>query len=391
MDGFNLIGDDTDSADEHISSTKQHMMRMPSFDNESLGLDMLIGNKYKDTVSPRDTPANNNAHGFHSERNNNEADDIESEDDNRTINSSEYEDTSRNKDTGESHFGFRPQNKPSYLNDIPLAPEPTREEVDKEKAMILYQLERLEKKGIKLPRRFTMDSSLSEMKTEYERIKQDREVDASVKFSKKMLQAFASGVEFLNNKFDPFDVKLNGWSESIHDSLDDYDEVFEDLHFKYRTKTKIMPEIKLLMMVGSSAFMFHLTNTMFSSAMPQMGDVLKNNPDLRRQFAQATASTMAASGSDPTGMSSMFANVFSEPVAQNERPVHAPPPPRMHTMNGPPNLDAILNDIDNNNRIETMSTATPSEISEMTDTNSLRNLVGNRRSKRTPKKTLDIA
>ena len=178
----------------------------------------------------------------------------------------------------------------------------------------------------------------------------------------------------------------------MHDSLDDYDEVFEDLHFKYRTKTKIMPEIKLLMMVGSSAFMFHLTNTMFSSTMPQMGDVLKNNPELRRQFAQATASTMASSGSDPTGMSGMFANVFSEPSAQNERSFHPPPPPqRTHTMNGPPNLDALLNDIDNNNRIETMSTATPSEMSEMTDTNSLRNLVGNRRSRRAPKKTLDIA
>ena len=60
-------------------------------------------------------------------------------------------------------------------------------------------------------------------------------------------------------------------------------------------------------------------------------------------------------------------------------------------MNGPPNLDALLNDIDNNNRIETMSTATPSEMSEMTDTNSLRNLVGNRWSRRAPKKTLDIA
>lgn len=390
MDVFNLIGEDTDSGDEQIATPKQPMMSMPSFDNESLGLDMLIGNKYRETPPARE--GGSNAHGFHSDLNNREADGIESEDDARTNISSDYEDDRRIKEAGESNFGFRPQNKPSYLNDIPLAPEPSREDVDKEKAMLLYQLERLEKKGVKIPRRFTMDSSLTDMRTEFERIKQDREVDASVKFSKKMLQAFVSGTEFLNTKFDPFDIKLDGWSESMHDSLDDYDEVFEDLHFKYRTKTKIMPEIKLLMMVGSSAFMFHLTNTMFSSTMPQMGDVLKNNPELRRQFAQATASTMASSGSDPTGMSGMFANVFSEPSAQNERSFHPPPPPqRTHTMNGPPNLDALLNDIDNNNRIETMSTATPSEMSEMTDTNSLRNLVGNRRSRRAPKKTLDIA
>ena len=37
--------------------------------------------------------------------------------------------------------------------------------------------------------------------------------------------AFASGVEFLNSKFDPFDVKLDGWSESLHENLSDYDDV----------------------------------------------------------------------------------------------------------------------------------------------------------------------
>ena len=32
------------------------------------------------------------------------------------------------------------------------------------------------------------------------------------------------GLEFLNNKFDPFDVKLDGWSEQINENIDDYDE-----------------------------------------------------------------------------------------------------------------------------------------------------------------------
>ena len=46
------------------------------------------------------------------------------------------------------------------------------------------------------------------------------------------------------------------------------------------------------MMMGGSAFMFHLTNTMFKSSLPQMGDVLKQNPNLMKQFASATANTI---------------------------------------------------------------------------------------------------
>ena len=29
--------------------------------------------------------------------------------------------------------------------------------------------------------------------------------------------AKVTAIEFLNNKFDPFDVKLDGWSENVHE------------------------------------------------------------------------------------------------------------------------------------------------------------------------------
>jgi len=49
---------------------------------------------------------------------------------------------------------------------------------------------------------------------------------------------------------------------------------------KYRSKVNVAPEIKLIMMLGGSAMMFHLTNSMFKSVMPNMNDVMKQNPDL---------------------------------------------------------------------------------------------------------------
>ena len=40
-------------------------------------------------------------------------------------------------------------------------------------------------------------------------------------------------------------------------------------------------------MLGGSAVMLHMTNTMFKSAMPGMDDIMRQNPDLMNQFTQA--------------------------------------------------------------------------------------------------------
>jgi hypothetical protein len=75
------------------------------------------------------------------------------------------------------------------------------------------------------------------------------------------------------------------------ENLDDYDDVFEELHNKYKTKVQMAPELKLVMMVGGSAMMFHLTNSMFKSAFPSMNQVVKQNPDLVKNMVEAISKT----------------------------------------------------------------------------------------------------
>jgi hypothetical protein len=106
-----------------------------------------------------------------------------------------------------------------------------------------------------------------------------------------MLIACVTGIEFLNKRYNPLDIHLDGWSESVMDGVDDYDDVFEELYVKYRGKAKMAPELKLMMMLGGSATMFHLTHSMFKSAMPQMNDVIKQNPDLIKNMMSAVANT----------------------------------------------------------------------------------------------------
>ena len=176
--------------------------------------------------------------------------------------------------------------------------------IDDEKADLLNKLTRLEKKGFSVNKKLNIYSNVDELRTEYKRIKYSIEVDQSLKFSRRMLIACVTGVEFLNKRYNPLDVQLEGWSESVMENVDDYDGVFEELYNKYKTKVDVAPEVKLIMMLGGSAMMFHLTNSMFKSAIPNMNDVMKQNPDLVKNMLSAVQNTQSKAQSgesmDPT-------------------------------------------------------------------------------------------
>jgi len=163
---------------------------------------------------------------------------------------------------------------------------PEQEFVKKTEALTM--LERMEKRGI-VGNKMTMANTLEEIQAEVERRKDSKALEASIRFQRSMLTTVTNGMEFLNSRFDPLGVKLDGWSEQVNENIEDYDEIFEELYDKYKDKSKVAPEVRLIMSLGLSAAMCHVTNTMFKSKMPGMDDILRNNPDLARQFAQAAA------------------------------------------------------------------------------------------------------
>jgi hypothetical protein len=181
-------------------------------------------------------------------------------------------------------------------------PSPGYSSIDDEKADLLNKLARLEKKGLNVNKRLNAYSDISEIRTEYKRLLYGIEAEQSIKFSRRMLIACVTGMEFLNKRYNPFDIMLDGWSESVMENVDDYDGVFEELYTKYRTKMHVAPEIKLLMMLGGSGMMFHLTKSMFNAAVPNMNDVLKQNPELVQNMMNAVKNTQAQQGprEDPT-------------------------------------------------------------------------------------------
>jgi hypothetical protein len=228
--------------------------------------------------------------------------------------------------------GFRPfsgSGGPAAAGAVPeTKPKMTETQILAEKFKYIRYLEALDKKpGIKVSKKYDMKSSLDEMKAEYELIKAECEKKQSMAFQGKMLMAAVTGLEFLNSKFDPFDLKLDGWGEGVHENLPEYDDVFAELHEKYKSKASVAPEIKLMFMLAGSATMVHMTNTMFKPQLPGMDDIVRHNPDLANRIAGAAAQGIV--GNQPQRQAPAYSSVLNDMAAGNasgSAPMAMPPP-----------------------------------------------------------------
>lgn len=423
-----MIRSNDDNNIIEIDDDKPQTFNKPSFFsstnmNSSLGTDLLINkNKIsKDALSRSSSISSGSS--------------IRSDSSDRNDNSSEYSDTDSDSDNSNGNNFF---NKPAFkgygnnnndTNDMfgaRISAERNRLESEiNEKKEILYQMDRLESKGFRLPRKFSMQSELEEMRAEYHRVLREKEVDASIRFQRKMLMAFVTGIEFLNTRFNPFDIKLDGWSEQVNENVNDYDDIFEELHDKYKsTGSKMAPELRLLMSLSGSGFMFHLTNSMFKQQpLPGVEQVLRSNPELMKQFQQAASQQAAnlqqmSSGQMPSmhqtppqrpsqqqqGMGGMFGMIGNLFGGGGGMPGEMPLPSRQMPnasmqqakMSGP-SIDNIIEDVTRDintspsidNRIETLSISDDEITSIIEDTADINGILG-KTSKRGGRKILDL-
>jgi hypothetical protein len=217
-------------------------------------------------------------------------------------------------------------------------PSPGYKTIEDEKADLLNKIERLIKKGLKTTEKLNAYSDIELIRTEYKRMMYHVESDQAIKLARRVLIACTTGLEFLNRRFDPFDLKLDGWSENMMENVDDYDQVFEELHDKYKEKINVAPEIKLMMMVGGSAMMFHLSKKMFGG-MDTGGinpaTILKQNPNLMNDMMNAVKNAQNAPPPEPSknqdgrremkgpgfDLGSLMGGFMPPPMAENTRPV----------------------------------------------------------------------
>ena len=179
----------------------------------------------------------------------------------------------------------------SGFSTVQLSSGMSPEQERREKNHYITQLQRLEKKGYPITKQFTIDMPLQEMKEEYERLIDAKKLEGSIQWQREAVVFAVNTLEMLNGNFPFLGLKLKGWKDSVQDKVESeqFDDIFEELYEKYKGKSYMPPEIRLLFGIASSGVLCHYSNKMLESIQtPSVESVLRSNPELARQVAAAS-------------------------------------------------------------------------------------------------------
>jgi len=180
-------------------------------------------------------------------------------------------------------------------NEVPLSSSGSkmneREKRRKKRAMIKKLDEWFEKGLTKHNSNFNLESDFDEVEDEYETAMEDKRKKDGVKLQGWWFTTLINSIEYGNAVFDPFGLNLDGWGEQINEDIDSYEEIFEELHDKYKGG-KMSPEVSLILRVAFSGAVLNITNKALSTSTPGFNDIIKQSPELMKMFSSATAQTM---------------------------------------------------------------------------------------------------
>ena len=179
------------------------------------------------------------------------------------------------------------------------------------------------------PSHFTMESAYEEVEDEYEGALEDKRKKDSVKLQGWWFITLVNSLEYANAAFDPFGISLDGWGEKVTEDLPEYEEIFSELHDKYKGG-KLAPEVSLLMRLGFSAAVVGFSNKALSSAAPAFGDVIRQSPELMRTFNDATVKALSQQS---PGFA--FASNLMKPSQDDVSTSFGPPPKPIETKSQP--------------------------------------------------------
>lgn len=207
----------------------------------------------------------------------------------------------------------------------------TEREKRRKKRLMIKKLEEWTEKGLyKHGQMFTMDSDFDEVEDEYEGALEEKRKKDSIKLQGWWFTTAINTLEYGNALLNPFDLNLDGWGEQVNEDLDSYEEIFSELHEKYKGG-KMAPEVSLLLRIGFSAAVVNMSNKMLSSATPGFNDVIKQSPELMKMFSNAAVDTMSQQNS----AFDFAKNLMQDQTAKvNTR--HGPPPAPVETKNQAP-------------------------------------------------------
>jgi hypothetical protein len=213
-------------------------------------------------------------------------------------------------------YSTQPSYQPTQPQNFNEYTEYNPEEMRRLKFKALADLRFFESRGMPLTRKFTMDDEYDDIVEELKIIKSTFRMDRNIDRSKQILVTATSMIEWANEKYNPFDFYLEGWSRNVDLDKDDYDDIIRELLDKHEDKIEqlMSPEFVFLMMYGGSAAAVHAANK-----------------DAKREEEKAKKARMASMAPPPS----------SRPRETRRAPTTRSPPMRT----GDPELDAMMNDL----------------------------------------------
>jgi hypothetical protein len=218
----------------------------------------------------------------------------------------------------------------------------SEEHTMKEKYEMLRKFERLQKMGVPMRKRFTLDSPLDEMRMELEFMRREKQMDQTIKQFCDWYITGMSAMEWSSKNvaiMKAFGLQLDGLSESAQMNVVDMEEDFEELYELYGDKMKMHPLVRIPIRTCMMVYMVHLTNQMARKApIPNIDEVLRTNPDIARQLATAAMQQQTRDMKS----SAQAAPAVSYPPPQSANPMAGlasylgsmmPPPPPQATQN----------------------------------------------------------
>lgn len=222
--------------------------------------------------------------------------------------------------------GVENLNADAYLKPVHSTPVMSEDAIMKEKYELLRKFERLQKLGVPIRKKFTMESPIEEIKMELEFIRKEKAMDATIKQFSEWFITGMSAMEWGSkniNALKMFGLQLDGLSQSAQMNVGDYEEDFEELYDLYGDKMRMHPLVRIPMRTCMMVYMVHLTNQMAMKApVPNIQEILRQNPDIGRQLASEAMK----------GQTQQFKQQAQQQATQ---PSYSPPPkPQQNALSG---------------------------------------------------------
>lgn len=184
----------------------------------------------------------------------------------------------------------------SYADREKFAKQRRKEEIMQEKIEMLTRISKMSKDGFTATKKWTLKDDIDEIRFECYRMTRENNSKKAVKKMQHILISVATMIEFANGMVNPFNLKLQGFSQNMMLTVSDYDDSLEELHHKWSGRTSFGPEMTIMLTFVSSAIFQHAGNV---ASAPQQ--------------QQTSTSQKKAPGKDMSSVLGMFSNMMPKP------------------------------------------------------------------------------